>query len=47
MAGESHRERFVTMRVVSAVLFWAVKEKLDIELVEHFMKNDTRAEKTS
>jgi len=45
MTGESHRQRLVTVCVVSAAFIRIVAYKLDIELVKHLVKDDTRSEK--
>ena len=47
MAGEAHRECFVTVCIVSASLIRVVTHKLYVKLVKHFMKDDTRAKETS
>jgi hypothetical protein len=47
MAGEPHRQGLVAMGIISASLIRIVTDKLYVELVEHFMEDDTRSEKSS
>lgn len=47
MAREPHREGLVAMGIVPTMLIRIVKQEFYKELVEHFVKDDSRSEESS